>query len=174
MENKMTKNKKIALVGLTASLALLLSYVEFLLPPIFAAVPGIKVGLPNVLIIYLLYCMGVKYAASVSFVRVTVSSLLFGTPLSFVYSISGAVLSITAMALIKKSGRFSSVGVSVVGGVTHNLGQVTVAALLLETPQLAYYMTVLTFTGTLSGVFIGLLGALLIKRVPAERFLRSR
>lgn len=170
----MTKNKKIALVGLTASLALLLSYVEFLLPPIFAAVPGIKVGLPNVLIIYLLYCMGVKYAASVSFVRVTVSSLLFGTPLSFVYSISGAVLSITAMALIKKSGRFSSVGVSVVGGVTHNLGQVTVAALLLETPQLAYYMTVLTFTGTLSGVFIGLLGALLIKRVPAERFLRSR
>lgn len=174
MENKRHRNKNIAIVGLTASLALLLSYVEALLPPIFAAVPGIKVGLPNVLIIYLLYCMGVKYAAPVSVIRVAVSSLLFGTPLSFIYSIAGATLSITVMTLVKRSEKFSAVGVSVFGGVTHNLGQILVAVFLLNTPRLVYYMTVLTVTGTLSGVFIGLLGALLIKRVPAEKFLRSR
>ena len=170
MKNNRLSTRKIAFVGLTASLAILLSYVEFLLPPLFAAVPGIKLGLPNVIILYVLYCLDVKYAALVSFVRLGISSLLFGNAMTLAYSAAGAVLSLLVMALLKKIDKLSAVGVSVAGGVSHNLAQVLVAMLLLDTPQIAYYLIVLAITGTISGVFIGLCGALLIKHVPYQKF----
>ena len=170
MKNRQTKTRKIAFMGLFSSLALLLSYVEFLLPPIFVAVPGIKVGLPNVVILFVLYCLGLKYAAVVSFTRLCISSLLFGNAMTFAYSLAGAVLSLIVMAILKKIDKLSEVGVSVAGGVSHNLGQVLVAVVLLNTPQIAYYMVVLTVTGTISGIFIGLCGALMIKRVPKNKF----
>lgn len=170
--NTRTRTRKITFIGLSASLALLLSYVELLLPPIYAAVPGIKVGLPNVIILYVLYCLGVKYAALVSFSRLLISSILFGTVMTFAYSAAGAILSLLVMVLLKKSNRFSEVGVSVAGGVMHNLGQVLVAMLLLNTPQIAFYMAVLTVTGTLSGIFIGLCGAQLVRRAPCNRLFR--
>lgn len=173
MKNSQTKARKIAFVGLTASVALLLSYVEFLLPPIFVAVPGIKIGLPNVIILYVLYCLDIKYAALVSFTRLCISSLLFGNVMTFAYSAAGAILSLLVMGILKKIDKLSAVGVSVAGGVTHNLGQILVAMLLLDTPQIAYYMIVLAITGTISGVFIGLCGALLIKRLPANKIFRS-
>lgn len=168
MKNSQTRTRKIAFVGITASLALLLSYVEFLLPPIFVAVPGIKVGLPNVIILCVLYCLDIKYAALVSFIRLCISSLLFGNVMTFWYSAAGAVLSLAVMGILKKTDKLSAVGVSVAGGVTHNLGQVLVAMLLLDTPQIAYYLIVLTITGTIAGIFIGLCGAILIKRIPAN------
>ena len=170
MKNNRLSTRKIAFVGLAASLAILLSYVEFLLPPLFAAVPGIKLGLPNVIILYVLYCLDVKYAALVSFVRLGISSLLFGNAMTLAYSAAGAVLSLLVMALLKKVDKLSAVGVSVAGGVSHNLAQVLVAMLLLDTPQIAYYLIVLAITGTISGVFIGLCGALLIKHVPYQKF----
>lgn len=170
MKNNRLSTRKIAFVGLAASLAILLSYVEFLLPPLFAAVPGIKLGLPNVIILYVLYCLDVKYAALVSFVRLGISSLLFGNAMTLAYSVAGAVLSLLVMALLKKIDKLSAVGVSVAGGVSHNLAQVLVAMLLLDTPQIAYYLIVLAITGTISGVFIGLCGALLIKHVPYQKF----
>ena len=166
MNRKPSKTKTIAFVGLAATLALLLSYVELLLPPIFAAIPGIKIGLPNVVIIYLLYVTGLRWAACVSFLRILISSLLFGSVMTLAYSIAGALLSLGIMWLLKKTDKLSTVGVSVAGGVAHNLGQILVAIVLLETPQIAYYMLVLTFTGTISGIFIGLCGAQLIKRMP--------
>ena len=172
MKNNRLSTRKIAFVGLAASLAILLSYVEFLLPPLFAAVPGIKLGLPNVIILYVLYCLDVKYAALVSFVRLGISSLLFGNAMTLAYSAAGAVLSLLVMALLKKIDKLSAVGVSVAGGVSHNLAQVLVAMLLLDTPQIAYYLIVLAITGTISGVFIGLCGALLIKHVPYQKFFR--
>lgn len=172
MKNNRLTTRKIAFVGLTASLAILLSYVEFLLPPLFAAVPGIKLGLPNVIILYVLYCLDVKYAALVSFVRLGISSLLFGNAMTLAYSAAGAVLSLLVMALLKKIDKLSAVGVSVAGGVSHNLAQVLVAMLLLDTPQIAYYLIVLAITGTISGVFIGLCGALLIKHVPYQKFFK--
>ncbi len=162
---KKSSTKKIAFLGLAVSLALLLSWVEFLLPPLYAAVPGIKIGLPNIVIITVLYCVGVKAAAGASFVRLCVSSLLFGNPVMFIYSAAGAVLSFLLMVLLKKIDRLSTVGVSVAGGVAHNLGQTLVAMVLLNTPQIAYYMVVLTVTGTISGVFIGLCGAFIVKRL---------
>ncbi|MBQ2377303.1 MAG: Gx transporter family protein [Clostridia bacterium] len=165
---KNSSTKSIAFLGISASVALLLSYIEFLLPPLFAAVPGIKIGLPNVIIIFVLYAVGVKAAAGVSFVRLCVSSLLFGNPVMFAYSAAGAVLSFLVMIILKKTDKLSAVGVSVAGGVAHNVGQIFVAMLLLNTPQIAYYMIVLTVTGTVSGVFIGLCGAYLVKRLSKK------
>ena len=172
MKTTLSATKKAAFLGLAAALSLLFSYVEVLLPPLYAAVPGIKLGLPNIVILYLLYALGIRYAVLVSLVRVMISSLLFGNVMTLAYSVSGAVLSLSVMWLLKKTGFLSEVGVSVAGGVTHNLGQVLVAILLLDTPQIAYYMIVLTVTGTISGICIGLCGAYLLKRFPHEKFFR--
>lgn len=164
----MKKNKvtRLAMLGVFTAVALVLSYVESLLPPIWTAVPGIKMGLPNIIIIILLYKLGVKEAALVSLIRVLFSSfLLFGSGMMLIYSVVGATLSLVLMAICKKLNIFSTVGVSVVGGISHNLGQILVAIALFDTTQLGYYMIVLSITGTIAGVFIGVAGALLLKRL---------
>lgn len=159
---------RMAVLGLLTAMALILSYVESLLPPILTAVPGIKIGLPNIIIILLLYKSGYKAAATVSFIRVFLLALLFGSMMTFAYSLAGAMLSLTLMALCKRFDVFSTVGVSIVGGVTHNLGQILVAIALFDTVQLGYYMIVLAVTGTIAGIFIGLAGSLLLRRL--EKF----
>lgn len=157
---------RLAFLGVFTALALALSYVESLLPPIWSAVPGIKVGLPNIIIIILLYKLGVKEAATVSLIRVLFSSfLLFGSGMMLLYSVAGAVLSLALMTICKKLNLFSTVGVSIVGGISHNLGQILVAIALFDTAQLGYYMIVLVVTGTIAGVFIGIAGSLLLKRL---------
>lgn len=164
----MKKNQvtKLAFLGVFTALALVLSYVEAQLPPIWTAVPGIKVGLPNIIIIILLYKLGVKEAATVSLIRVLFSSfLLFGSGMMLIYSVVGASLSLVLMTICKKLNLFSTVGVSIVGGISHNLGQILVAIALFDTAQLGYYMIVLALTGTVAGVFIGLAGSLLLKRL---------
>ena len=158
-----------AMLGMCASVALLLSYVETLFPPLFAAVPGIKIGLPNVAIIFLLYRFGVKEAAIVSFVRLIIVSMLFGNTMTLAYSVAGAVLSLLTMALLKRMNFLSTVGVSVAGGVSHNIGQILVAMVLLSTAEIGYYMIVLAVTGTISGIFVGLCGAFLLKRLPDKK-----
>lgn len=158
-----------AMLGMCASVALLLSYVETLFPPLFAVVPGIKIGLPNVAIIFLLYRFGVKEAAIVSFVRLLIVSMLFGNTMTLAYSVAGAVLSLLTMALLKRMNFLSTVGVSVAGGVSHNVGQILVAMILLSTAEIGYYMIVLAVTGTISGIFVGLCGAFLIKRLPDKK-----
>ena len=166
MKSIHSRTAKIAFVGITASLALVLSYLEFLLPPIFVAVPGIKLGLPNIAIIFVLYNFGLPKAATVSFVRIAAVSLLFGSALTFAYSMAGGALSLLIMALLKKTGILSTVGVSVAGGVFHNVGQILMAMLLLGTAELGYYLIVLAITGTVSGIFVGLCGGFVIKHVP--------
>lgn len=157
---------RLAFLGVFTALALALSYVESLLPPIWSAVPGIKVGLPNIIIIILLYKLGVKEAATVSLIRVLFSSfLLFGSGMMLLYSVAGAVLSLALMTICKKLNLFSTAGVSIVGGISHNLGQILVAIALFDTAQLGYYMIVLVVTGTIAGVFIGIAGSLLLKRL---------
>ena len=151
---------------------MLLSYVEFLLPPIFVAVPGIKMGLPNVVILSVLYALDFRYALLVSLVRICLSSLLFGNTMTFAYSIAGAMLSLLIMLILKKTDKLSVIGVSVAGGVSHNIGQILVAMLLLDTPQIAFYLIILAITGTVSGIFIGLCGAILTKRLPSEKLFK--
>ncbi len=157
-------------MGLCAAIALILSYVEVMLPPIFAAVPGIKIGLANICVIFALYRFGVLDAAIISLVRMIIVAVLFGNPMTFIYSLAGAALSLAVMALLKRLDFLSGVGVSVAGGVMHNVGQVLVAMVLLRTAEIGYYMVVLTFTGVISGIFVGLCGGLLIKHLPKNKF----
>ena len=162
--------KKIALLGLCTAVAMVLAYAELLLPPLFTAVPGIKLGLPNIAIILVLYRVGAKEAALVSLVRMTAISMLFGTPVTFLYSLAGGILSLGAMTLLKKTDLFSTVGVSVAGGVLHNVGQILMAMLLLGTAELGYYLIVLSVTGTISGILIGIASGLAVKRIPLRLF----
>ena len=166
MKNRSEKIQKLTLLGLCAAVALLLSYVEALIPPLFSAVPGIKMGLPNLAIIFVLYRYGVRDAALVSATRLIVVAMLFGTVTTFIYSLAGAILSLAVMAILKKINFLSTIGVSVAGGVSHNIGQIIVAMILLSTAEIGYYMIVLAFTGTVAGIFIGLAGAFLLKRFP--------
>lgn len=164
------KNKTVALLGLCTTLALILAYVEALIPPVFASVPGIKMGLPNIVIIFVLYRKGVTSAACVSFLRIILVNMLFGNAMAFMYSLAGAFLSLAVMVLLKKVNLLSEVGVSVAGGVMHNLGQVLTAMVLLETSELGYYMVVLTVTGTIAGILVGLCGSILVKKIPQKIF----
>ena len=159
------KTKRVAFLGVLTSVALVLSYIEAILPPIWAAIPGIKMGFPNIVIIFLLYRFGVKEAAIVSVIRLFIVALLFGNVMTLAYSFAGAALSLLLMALCKKTDKLSVVGTSIVGGVAHNLGQILVAIVLFDTVQIGYYMAVLAVTGTIAGVFIGLAGALLLRRL---------
>lgn len=159
--------KKTAFLGLCTALAMILAYVEVLLPPLVSAIPGIKMGLPNIIIIFLLYRHGPLPAAAVSLVRVALVSLLFGNVMSLLYSLAGAILSLTAMALLRRLDFLSTVGVSVAGGVLHNVGQILMAMLLLGTAELGYYLIVLAVSGTIAGVLIGLCGSVLIRRIPS-------
>lgn len=145
---------------------MLLSYVEAVSPVLVTAVPGIKMGLPNVAVIFVLYRFGTWEAALVSAVRVIVVSLLFGNPMTFIYSIVGAMLSLAVMVLLKKMNFLSCVGVSVAGGVFHNVGQILVAMVLLGAAEVGYYLIALAVSGVISGVLIGLCGALMIKKLP--------
>lgn len=160
------KNKTVAFLGLCTTLALILAYVEILLGPVFPAVPGIKMGLPNIIIIFLLYRMGPLSAMCVSLLRIILVGILFGNAMSFLYSLAGAVLSLVVMIVLLRLDIMSAVGVSVAGGVTHNLGQVLAAMLLLDTSELAYYMAVLTVTGTIAGILVGICGSVLVKKIP--------
>lgn len=159
------RTQKLALLGLYTAIALVLAWVEVLLPPLFSAVPGIKLGLPNIVIIFVLYRMGVKEAAVVSLVRMVAVSLLFGNPMTFAYSLAGGVLSLSAMAILRKLDFFSIIGVSVVGGILHNVGQILLAMFVLRTAELGYYLIILSITGTVAGIFIGLCGGLAVKRI---------
>ena len=159
-----SKLKNIALLGILTSVALVLSYIEAILPPVWAAVPGIKMGFPNIVIIFILYRFGIKESAMVSFIRIFIVALLFGNVMTLAYSFAGALLSIVLMSICKKTKLFSVVGTSIVGGVAHNLGQILVAIVLFDTVQMGYYMAVLAVSGTIAGVFVGIAGALLLKK----------
>lgn len=158
-----TKIRKIALLGIFSALAIILSFVESLLPPIWSAVPGIKMGLPNIIIIFILYRFSLKEAAAVSFIRLLTVVLLFGNFMTFLYSLSGAILSLAAMYFFKRLKIFSQVGVSIAGGVCHNIGQIAMAILILSTKEIGYYLPVLIISGTVAGIFVGLSGMLLLK-----------
>jgi len=161
------RTRKLAYTSVTIALALVLSYVETLIPGL-VAVPGVKVGLANIAVVFALYRIGFKEAVVISLMRVVLSSLLFGSAVSLAYSFAGATVSLALMAVLKKTNIFGVTGVSTAGAVSHNLAQVLVAILLLKTTALAWWIPVLLVSGTLAGVVIGLVSAVTIKRIPAE------
>ncbi|MBQ7123956.1 MAG: Gx transporter family protein [Oscillospiraceae bacterium] len=162
------KTKKVATLGLSIALAMIMSYIEVLVPLSFA-VPGIKMGLANIVIIFVLYKLGTKEAILVSLIRVILVSLLFSNAMAMAYSIAGAVLSLGVMWLLKKTDKFSVVGVSIAGGVMHNVGQIIMAIILLGTEQIALYLPVLIITGTVTGVVIGIVASIVINRFKNVR-----
>ena len=159
--------RKMTFLSLSVALALLLSFVESQIPP-FVAVPGIKIGLSNIVTVYLLYAFSWREAGAVSLVRVLLSSLLFGTAVSLIYSLAGAVLSFLVMLLLKKLPIFSSLGVSIAGGVMHNLGQIIAACLLLENAVILGYLPVLIVSGVVAGIAVGVASAIVVKRVKIK------
>ena len=156
--------KNVARYALLVALAMVLSWLESLVP-VSAAVPGMKLGLTNLVVIFALYRLSERDAAAISLVRVVLVSLTFGNAYSFAYSLAGAVLSFAVMAVLKRTGRFSIVGVSVAGGVCHNIGQILVAMAVLGTARLAWYLPPLLVSGTAAGVAIGLIGGTVTKRI---------
>ena len=161
------KTKKIAVLALAIALAMILSFVESQIPA-FVAIPGVKIGLANIAVVFVLYKLGWKEAVLISLVRVFMISVLFGTAVSLFYSVAGAVLSLTGMVLLKKTGLFSTVAVSVTGGVLHNVGQILMACLLLETNVIVYYLPFLILSGVIAGVVIGVVSAIMVNRVQVE------
>lgn len=161
-------NRKIAYYGLLVALAFIFSYVESLFP-INLGIPGVKLGLANLVVIVSLYLFGIREAAVISFIRIVLSGITFGSPAAMVYSLAGGVLSLLIMVIAKKTNKFSTMGVSVAGGVFHNVGQIIVAMIVLETQSLIYYLPVLIISGLVAGVVIGILAAEIIKRLPKEK-----
>lgn len=146
------------------ALALVAGYLETLVP-INLGIPGVKLGLANIVNMILLYTAGFPAAMAIAMARVLLSGLLFANGFAIVYSGAGALLSMLAMAVLKKTGRFSATGVSIAGGVFHNLGQILVAMVVLETGALLYYLPVLIISGLATGLLIGLVSGMLIRRL---------
>jgi len=157
-------SKKIALYGLLIALAFIFSYIESLIPMPFA-IPGIKLGLANLVTIIALYGIGVKESLVLSMVRILLVGFTFRDPSTLLFSFAGGILSWLSMTVTMKLKLFSMVGVSIIGGITHNIGQIIVAILYVNNPSLIYYLPFLLTAGIVSGALIGLLGALTIKRI---------
>ena len=151
-------------MAVTVAVAMMLSFVESRIPPL-TAVPGVKVGLANIAVIFALYKLGAGRAAAISLVRVLLVAMLFGSPISMLYSIAGAVLSLGAMIPLKRLTPLSEVGVSVVGGVMHNVGQIAMASIIMETAVIALYLPTLLVSGTIAGIAVGTASALLVRKV---------
>lgn len=159
--------KKTAYMGLFLALALICSYIESLIPFHFG-IPGVKLGLTNIVIIVMLYCTDAKSALLVSVLRILLAGFLFGNMFSILYSLAGGLFSFLCMFLLKLTGKFKIISISAVGGVTHNLGQITVAALVVENIRLFYYFPLLLFAGLITGTLIGIAAQEVIVRLPGN------
>lgn len=157
-----------AYFGVFTALALILSYIESLIP-IHFGIPGAKLGLTNLIIVIVLYRTGWRDALLLSVVRIVLSGFIFGNLFAVVYSLAGGILSLAVMALLKKSSAFSVVGVSLAGGVCHNLGQLTVAMIVVETYQVGYYFPMLLIAGMATGTVIGIAAGEVLRRIQNIR-----
>ena len=162
-----TKTKRLVFLAVSTSLAMVLSFVESQIPPL-SAVPGVKLGLANIVTLFLLYKLGWREAATVAMIRVLLASLLFGSFVSLTYSAFGAALSLLVMIPAKRFLPFSAIGVSVLGALAHNVGQILAAWIYLGNGAIAYYLIPLTVSGTLAGIAIGLLGGIIAVRVKIK------
>lgn len=155
--------------GMLIALAFIFSYVEAMIPmPV--PVPGIKLGLANLVTIVALYTIGLPGAALISLLRILLSGFLFGNMSAVIYSMAGGILSLTVMALAKKTGWFSVIGVSVAGGIFHNIGQLGAAACVSQTAGVFVYLPALLVAGVAAGAVIGLLGGIVSERIGGKQF----
>ena len=157
-------SKKIAMTGMFIALAMIFSYIEVLIP-INLGIPGVKLGLANLVVVVTLFTMGPKNAFSVSIIRIFLVAVTFGNMSAMFYSLAGGLLSYVGMVLLKKIPGFSIVGVSVFGGILHNIGQIIVAAVVVENIHLMMYLPVLLVAGTITGTLIGIISSKMVPRI---------
>lgn len=155
---------KVAYFGVYMALALIFSYVESLVP-ISLGIPGVKLGLANLIVIITLYKMGIREAYVISIVRVILAGFIFGNMFGIIYSLAGGLLSLTVMMLLKRTDWFSIIGISMAGGVFHNVGQLIVAGIVVETPSVIYYLPALLLAGLITGCIIGVISKEMLKRL---------
>ncbi len=158
------RTKTIVLCGFYIAVSMILSYIETLIPFNFG-IPGIKLGLANLTTVIILYSLGWKEALCVNLIRIILSGFMFGNLSMIMYSLAGAILSFICMILVKRTGKTSPMGVSLVGGVTHNIGQLIVAAFALRTLSILYYVPVLIIAGAITGALIGYITILVLPAV---------
>ena len=161
--------RRVALTGMMASLALIFSDVEVLFP-FNAGIPGVKLGLANLVPLIILYRLDARYAFAANLIRVILAGLLFSGLFAALYSLAGSLASFLVMYLLKKTRLFSVIGVSTAGGVFHNLGQLIVAMLAVSGPQLFHYMPVLIISGMIAGIIVGIGASILLDRIPEKLF----
>lgn len=159
---------KVAYLGVFLALALICSYIESLIPFYFG-IPGVKLGLTNIVVVLMLYCAGTKEALTISVLRIVLAGFMFGNMFSILYSLAGGLLSFFVMYLLKKTKRFGVLPISVSGGIFHNIGQIIVAALVVENYNIFYYMPVLLVAGIVTGFLIGAAAQEMIIRI-GDRF----
>ena len=164
MNNRYSASK-LTMCALLAALALIFSYIEVLIP-FNPGIPGIKLGIANLVIIVALYYLGPKYALTVNLVRILIAGLLFNGMFGALYSLSGGLLSWLVMVLLQKTRLFSVTGVSMAGGIAHNLGQLLTAAFIVSNIKVFIYFPVLIFSGMICGTLIGILSHLILKKLP--------
>lgn len=160
-------SKKISTCGLFVALAMIFSYIETLVP-INLGLPGMKLGLANLVVVTALYLLRPQEALLISLVRVLLVGFLFGSGMSILYSLAGGLVSFLAMVLLKRTGQFSIVGVSLFGGAMHNVGQLLVAAAVVENAKIFYYLPPLLCAGCMTGILIGLLA---LRILPIGRYI---
>ena len=155
-------------MGFLTALALIVSYVEFLIP-IPIGIPGVKPGLANLVVVWALYTLRPGEALLINMLRIFLSGFLFGNLSMILYSLAGALVSFLSMYLVKRSGLLQVVGVSIAGGIMHNMGQLALAVLALETGSLVYYAPVLVLAGAVTGSVIGIVSREVLRRVPGQK-----
>lgn len=159
--------KKTAYLGVMLALALICSYVEVLIP-IPIGIPGIKLGLANIVIVFALYSMGIKEAFVLSIMRVTISGFMFGNVVAIAYSLAGGLLSLVIMCLLKKTDKLSCISISIAGGIMHNIGQMIVATILVDNYYVLYYVPVLMIAGFITGACIGIVAQEVFIRIGKQ------
>lgn len=154
----------VATYGMLIALAFILSFIEAMIP-IPLGIPGIKLGLANLVTIVGLYTVGVKGTVAVSLTRIVLAGFTFGNMFSMIYSLAGGALSLLFMVICKKKDWFSQIGVSIIGGMGHNIGQLMIAAFVVQQAGVFYYLPALLIAGTLAGMVVGLIGGMIVERV---------
>ncbi|MBE0601707.1 MAG: Gx transporter family protein [Firmicutes bacterium] len=164
----MFKTKRLALAAVLISIMLVLGYLESMLP--VSPVPGIKLGLANSVLIVSLYWLGVPVSFQIMVIKNVLLGLLVGNPMLIPYSLAGGTLSLSVMSILHKRRGVSPIGVGIAGGVTHNIGQVTLAMIILSTPSLVFYLGLLMPAGAVMGLITGTVGKTLIRHFPPDRY----
>lgn len=164
MNKTRQKTQRVALMGLMLSLMLILGFVESRLP--VPGLPGVKLGLSNGVLLFALYLLDVPSALLLMVLKILLSGFLFGNPSSMMYAAAGGVVSLTGMILLSRSRQFSPVVVSMAGGLLHNVGQVGLAMIILQTPGLLVYMAILMLIGMVTGLATGVAAKAVIQHFP--------